>query len=251
MRSLASLTWSSGKCHGPSGIAAASAAFNSATPSPVCALTKKVSSNFTIAFSFSAWISSFALSATSTLLRIRNFFSGRSAMLSAIEVTLRAGAALAVDHQRDHVGALRPAPGGGDHRAVEPALGFEDAGRVDQQQLRLPLDRDAHQPRARGLRLGTDDRDLLADQRVDQRRFARIGRADDGDEAAMGHDRSLSPAIPRRRRFPPGACCRPPRWLRQRLADRHRNGEARRVAGAGAIDDFVHGRLAVVAAAHS
>ncbi len=76
------------------------------------------------------------------------------------------------------------APGGRDHRPVEPAAGLEDAGRVDQQDLGLALDRDAHQPGARGLRLGADDRDLLADQRVDQRRLARIGRADHGDEAA-------------------------------------------------------------------
>ena len=46
------------------------------------------------------------------------------------------------------------------------------------------LDRDAHQPDAGGLRLGADDRDLLADQRVDERGLAGVGRADDGDEAA-------------------------------------------------------------------
>ena len=52
-----------------------------------------------------------------------------------------------IDHQGDQVGVLRAAPGGGDHGAVEPALGLEDAGRVGEQDLRLALDRDPHQPR--------------------------------------------------------------------------------------------------------
>ena len=38
--------------------------------------------------------------------------------------------------------------------------------------------------RARGLHLVRHDRDLGADQRIDQRRLADIGRADQGDEAA-------------------------------------------------------------------
>ena len=63
-------------------------------------------------------------------------------------------AARRIDHQGDQVGILRAAPGGGDHGAVEPALGLEDAGRVGEQDLRLAEDRDPHQPGARGLRLG-------------------------------------------------------------------------------------------------
>ncbi len=46
------------------------------------------------------------------------------------------------------------------------------------------LDRDAADQRARGLHLVRDDRDLGADQRVEQRRLAGIGRADQRDEAA-------------------------------------------------------------------
>ena len=46
----------------------------------------------------------------------------------------------------------------------------------------MTIDRDPHQPSARGLRLRADDRDLLADERVEERRFAGVGRADDGDE---------------------------------------------------------------------
>ena len=93
--------------------------------------------------------------------------------------------ALGIHHQRDHVGALGPVPRRGDHRPVEAAFGREDAGGIDQQYLRVTLDRDAEQAGARGLRLRADDRDLLADQAVDQRRLARVGRADDGDQPAM------------------------------------------------------------------
>ena len=50
---------------------------------------------------------------------------------------------------------------------------------------------------ARGLHLGRDDRDLGADQRVDQRRFADIRRADQRDEAAASV--RVRPAQPSRR----------------------------------------------------
>ena len=79
---------------------------------------------------------------------------------------------------------MRAAPGGRHHGAVEPPLRREDAGRVDQDDLRVVLDHDAADQRARGLHLARDDRDLGADQRVDQRRLADIGRADQRDEAA-------------------------------------------------------------------
>src|SRR3546814_19743319 len=63
----------------------------------------------------------------------------------------------------------------------------------DLHQLRLAFDRDAHQPGARGLHLGADDRDLLPDKRVGERRFARIGRADDRHHSTMcGHLPSCS-----------------------------------------------------------
>jgi hypothetical protein len=48
------------------------------------------------------------------------------------------------------------------------------------------LQRDAHQAGAGGLRLLADDRHLLADQRIHQRGFASVGRAQHGNEAA-GH----------------------------------------------------------------
>ena len=97
---------------------------------------------------------------------------------------LGAKARLAVDDHRDQVRALRAAPGSLHHGAVQPALGREDAGRIDQHQLRVALDRDAHHAGAGGLRLGTGDRHLLPHKRIHQRGLARIGRADYGNDAA-------------------------------------------------------------------
>src|SRR3984957_6975739 len=98
----------------------------------------------------------------------------------------RVGLLAGVDQEHERVGVGRRAPGGGDHRPVEAALGREQAGRVDEHDLRLAPGQDATHDRAGGLRLAGDDRDFLADQRVDQRRLAGVGRADDRDEPASG-----------------------------------------------------------------
>ena len=100
-------------------------------------------------------------------------------------------AALGVDQQHDDVGVLGAAPGGGHHRLVEPALGLEDARRVDEDDLRGAVGGDAAHDGARRLHLVGDDRDLGADEPVDQRRLAGIGRADQRDEA--GACRRASP----------------------------------------------------------
>ena len=52
-----------------------------------------------------------------------------------------------VDHQQDQVGVLRAGPGRSDHRPVESPSRLEDARRIDQQDLRIAGNRDAHQPR--------------------------------------------------------------------------------------------------------
>ena len=85
----------------------------------------------------------------------------------------------------DHIGVARSAPGGCHHRPVEPALGREDAGRVDEDDLRRALDGDAAYEGPRRLHLVRDDRDLGADERVEQGRLAGIGRADQRDEARL------------------------------------------------------------------
>ncbi len=101
-------------------------------------------------------------------------------------VGLLVDAALGVDQQRHDVGVMRPAPGRRHHGAVEPAARRENARRVDEDELRTALHGDAAHQRARRLHLRADDRHLAADQRVDQRRLADIGRPDQGDESAAG-----------------------------------------------------------------
>ena len=49
----------------------------------------------------------------------------------------------------------------------------------------LVLNGDSADQRARRLHLVRDDADLRTDQRIEQRRFAGVGRADQGDEAAL------------------------------------------------------------------
>src|SRR6202020_3652960 len=97
----------------------------------------------------------------------------------------------------------RGAPGGSNHRPVEAAPGREQAGRVDEHDLRLASGQDPAHGRAGGLRLAGDDRDLLTDQRVDEGRLAGVGRADDGDEPASG----LAHVAPQRSRKACAAAC--------------------------------------------
>ena len=73
-----------------------------------------------------------------------------------------------------------------DHRLVEPAARLEDARRVDEDDLRVVVRGDAAHDGARRLHLVGDDRDLRADQPVDQRRLAGVRRADQRDEAGAG-----------------------------------------------------------------
>ena len=67
---------------------------------------------------------------------------------------LGAEPALGIHHQRDDVRAFGPAPRRLHHRAVEAAGGGEDAGGVDQHDLRIAFDGDAEQARAGGCALG-------------------------------------------------------------------------------------------------
>ena len=63
--------------------------------------------------------------------------------------------------------------------------------RVDEDDLRRAFDHDAAHGRARRLRLARNDGDFGADERIDQRRFAGVRRADQSDEAA-GMSRSCA-----------------------------------------------------------
>ena len=104
-------------------------------------------------------------------------------------VGLLVDAGLGIEQHADEIGVMRPAPGGGDHGAVEPPLWRKNAGRIDQDDLRVVLDHDTADQRPRRLHLARDDGDLGADQRVDEGGLADIGRADQRDEAAARRGR--------------------------------------------------------------
>ena len=148
---------------------------------------------------------------------------------------------------------MRAGPGGRDHGAVEPPARREDAGRVDEDELRVAFDGDAAHDRPRRLHLRAHDRDLGADQRVDEGRFADVRRADDGDEPAApipgrSDRRGGLPVLahgastPSRDNSAAAAACSAARLERPRpsagieLRQLHRDAELRVVVRAGAGD---------------
>ena len=95
-----------------------------------------------------------------------------------------------IHQQHDKVGVGGALPRGGDHGALKPLLRGEDSGRIDEDDLAVALGRDAQYPRTGGLDTRRDDRHLLADDVVQQGRFAGIRRADQRHEPAtrmFGH----------------------------------------------------------------
>src|SRR5689334_5132199 len=95
-----------------------------------------------------------------------------------------AEAVSSVNQQQNEVAALK---GGVDflhHFAVQAAIRFVHAGRIDKNNLAswaLPFWLDVENSldvHARGLRLFRNDGDFLADQRVEQRAFTGVGAAD-------------------------------------------------------------------------
>ena len=60
-----------------------------------------------------------------------------------------------------------------------------NAGRIDQDDLRVFAVQNSLDAIAGGLRLRRNDGDFAADQRVYERGFARVGAADDGDESGF------------------------------------------------------------------
>ena len=71
------------------------------------------------------------------------------------------------------------------HLAAEGVFRLVDAGRVDENDLRVVAIQDALNAIARGLRLGRNDGDFAADERIDERGFAGVGAADNGDESGF------------------------------------------------------------------
>ncbi len=100
------------------------------------------------------------------------------------ESVARPDALLAVEHQQRGVGVgqlLLHAPGHARGQRVARAL---HAGQVDEHHLALAARADAADRAARGLRAIGDDRDLVFDDRVDERRLADVRPARERDEAA-------------------------------------------------------------------
>ncbi len=95
-------------------------------------------------------------------------------------------AAMRFDQQHDDVGIRCPAPCGGNHCTVQTAAGFEQAGCVHQNDLRIAFHGNATNARAGGLHLVGDDGHFRADHLIGQRGFARIGLSDQSDETGAG-----------------------------------------------------------------
>src|SRR3546814_10847551 len=70
-------------------------------------------------------------------------------------------------------------PGCLHHGALEPPLCREDARRVDEDDLRVAMDRNAADPSSRGLHLVRDDRDLGAHEMIHQSRLAGVRRSEE------------------------------------------------------------------------
>ena len=105
--------------------------------------------------------------------------------LQALEDVVLARAHLLgrIDDEEDGVDFLQSALCRLDHVLAELVLWLVDARRVEEDDLGIRLRQDAEDAVLRGLRLIAHDGDLLADQRVDERRLADVRAADDGDEA--------------------------------------------------------------------
>ena len=90
------------------------------------------------------------------------------------------------DQKHDHIRIGSPAPSGSHHGTVKPAARLEQAGRVDEDKLRVALHRHATDAGAGGLDFMRYDRDFGPNHAVQQRGFARVGLSDQGDESGTG-----------------------------------------------------------------
>ena len=98
------------------------------------------------------------------------------------EAVAGADALLAVEHQQRGVGVAELALDAALHALRQRVARALHAGQVDEHELRVAAHRDAADRAARRLRLVGDDRDLLADDRVDERRLADVRAAGERDE---------------------------------------------------------------------
>eukprot|EP00998_Keelungia_sp_KM082_P009144 NODE_5314_length_708_cov_1.277108_g5291_i0.p1 GENE.NODE_5314_length_708_cov_1.277108_g5291_i0~~NODE_5314_length_708_cov_1.277108_g5291_i0.p1 ORF type:complete len:161 (+),score=7.11 NODE_5314_length_708_cov_1.277108_g5291_i0:117-599(+) len=97
---------------------------------------------------------------------------------------IRRNALRGIYDQDDPVRILCPAPGGINHCLFQPAGRFENARRIDKDNLTVPFEGNCSNARARRLHLRCDNGDFRAYQLIEQGRFAGIRRADKGDITA-------------------------------------------------------------------
>ena len=89
------------------------------------------------------------------------------------------------EHEEDDVDVLEGRVHGRLHPLRQLVHRLLEAGQVDEHELVVLAVRDAVDPASRGIRNGRGDRDLLADERVHERRLAHVRAARDGDEARL------------------------------------------------------------------
>ena len=214
----------------------------------------KVSANFRASLSSLASASRRSRSTRSILFRTSHFGAALWASCSMSASTSSSAPLRASTMSRRDRRPRRRAKRARDHRAVEPALGRENAGRVDEDDLRLALDRDAAHLRARRLHLARDDRDLGADERVDQRRLAGVRarrpaptkpQRVEGASASLTYGSEPSVSMPSRCRKDCAAACSAARFevpapdASSKPSTVDADLEARRVVGAAAAGEPV------------
>src|SRR5579863_9356272 len=95
------------------------------------------------------------------------------------------------DYADHHFTFVETAPCRFDHAAVERAVRFMQAGRVDQDHLGIGIAANSDDAPASGLRLGRYDGDLLADDAIEQGRFADVGASAESHEAGAMPARAI------------------------------------------------------------
>ena len=122
-------------------------------PSPVWALTMKVSSKFARAPREAISGNNAGGCTRSVLFRTSQQRRPEAPSRSAMSRTSSRRPDLASTSRMRQIGVGGAGPGGRNHRPVELALGPEDAGRIDQEHLRLGAHQDAQYAEPGGLGL--------------------------------------------------------------------------------------------------
>ena len=88
-----------------------------------------------------------------------------------------------IGHQEKNVNPFDRGVDFAEHLFVQRGFRFVNTGRIDENDLAIGARDDALDAIASGLRFRGDDGDFLADEAVQQSRFAGVRTTDDGDES--------------------------------------------------------------------